>query len=268
MTMNSSARSKPGLVPDRVQLRPAPVFTQGATTLYAQFASVLRGRILGGEFGPGDLLPSIAELCKIYNLGRITVSHGLQILADEGLISVQRGRGTQVIHSPAGQQTLPMFQSATTMSYSVPEKYSVQLDARLAGQSLPENRWAIGEPFTAYVRFDKVDMDDGRPYSLSTIFIPEEIAKRFPAGAEQKFKLFRLAQKHSRVRVTGGKERFTVAAADIHEAEKLRIPMATPVARAIRVFTDERDRVVYYAISSYRGDFFGIELDLSSHFQA
>jgi len=265
--MISSTRSKPKHEEDRVFPRPAPVFTQGATTLYAQFASVLRGRILGGEFAPGDLLPSIAQLCKTYNLGRITVSHGLQILADEGLITVERGRGTQVIHSPGERQTLPMFKSLTTMSYTDPEKYSVQLDTRLTGQSLPDNRWAVGEPFDSYVRIDKVDSDDGRPYCQSTVYVAEAISRKFPAGAEKKYKLFRLVQKYSSMPITGGKERFTVAAADIHEAEKLRIPMAAPVAHAIRVFTDERNRVVYYGISSYRGDLFGIELDLSEHFK-
>ena len=61
--------------------RTAPKFVAGSTTLYAQLASVLRGRILGGEWAPGSDIPSIEELCSQYGLGRITVRQALQILA-------------------------------------------------------------------------------------------------------------------------------------------------------------------------------------------
>ena len=58
-------------------MQPAPRFVAGATTLYAQLASVLRNRILSGEWRLDDTLPSIDELCAHYQLGRITVRQAL-----------------------------------------------------------------------------------------------------------------------------------------------------------------------------------------------
>jgi len=80
--------------------------------LYHQLYEILRGAIGRGEWKPGDMLPSELELTERYQVSRITVRQVLDMLAKEGLIYRQRGRGTFVAH-PTVDQVLQRIVSFT-----------------------------------------------------------------------------------------------------------------------------------------------------------
>jgi GntR family transcriptional regulator len=73
--------------------------------LYHQLYEILRGKIFRGEWKPGDLIPPESELVECYQVSRTTVRQVLDLLANEGLIYRQQGRGTFVAH-PTVEQTL------------------------------------------------------------------------------------------------------------------------------------------------------------------
>ncbi|MCL4394177.1 MAG: GntR family transcriptional regulator [Chloroflexi bacterium] len=49
-----------------------------------------------GLFRPGDQLPSESQLCRRYRVSPMTVRRAINLLADQGVISTARGRGTFV----------------------------------------------------------------------------------------------------------------------------------------------------------------------------
>ncbi|HEY46507.1 MAG TPA: GntR family transcriptional regulator [Anaerolineae bacterium] len=63
---------------------------------YAQLVRILTGQIAAGVFRPGDRLPSEAQLCERYGVSPMTVRRVVNILADQGLVTTERGRGTFV----------------------------------------------------------------------------------------------------------------------------------------------------------------------------
>jgi GntR family transcriptional regulator len=256
MSATTAARS-------RVAAPEAPKFVAGATALYAQLASVLRSRIRGGDWKPGEDIPSIDELCKHYGLGRITVRQALMILADEGLISSHRGRRTFVTWSPPGDESLPLFPSVTAIEHDV-EHYSIEVVERIRVKQPPSRFARWGEFRGPYMRLRKVEFEGERPYGFSDLYIPEELYRRFPKGAENRAKLVRLVLQYARPPVTGARERITVAAADFEEASRLSYPMSAPVARVERVFADRDRRIVYCGQTVYRGDLFAVERDLAA----
>ncbi|MBA2278206.1 MAG: substrate-binding domain-containing protein [Chloroflexia bacterium] len=68
--------------------------------LYVQLLRTLQRRLDAGEWRPGDLLPSEAELGRTYNVSRITVARAMSDLARTG--AVRRQRGTRpVVAAPA-----------------------------------------------------------------------------------------------------------------------------------------------------------------------
>ena len=67
---------------------------------YRQLADLIRAAIDRGEYAPGSLLPSEDELARRYNVSRPTVNRAMSILRSEGLIRVERGRGTIVRDLP------------------------------------------------------------------------------------------------------------------------------------------------------------------------
>ncbi len=67
---------------------------------YKTIAAALRQRIAAGDYAPGSLLPSEAELTAEYQVSRNTLRRALTELEEERLITVLPGRGRIV--APAG----------------------------------------------------------------------------------------------------------------------------------------------------------------------
>jgi GntR family transcriptional regulator len=63
---------------------------------YAQLVRILTGQLAAGVLRPGDRLPSEAQLCERYGVSPMTVRRVVNILADQGMVTAERGRGTFV----------------------------------------------------------------------------------------------------------------------------------------------------------------------------
>lgn len=75
----------------------------------AHVAKYLEGRILSGEFSPGDLLPAERELSTELGVSRSVVREALGQLASLGLIQRRQGSGTRVA-APSKAPVLLGFQ--------------------------------------------------------------------------------------------------------------------------------------------------------------
>lgn len=64
--------------------------------LYIQLSKQLSEAIYGGEYGPGDKLPSENDLCRQFNVSRITVRQALNQLIQQDLAFSVHGKGTFV----------------------------------------------------------------------------------------------------------------------------------------------------------------------------
>ena len=65
-------------------------------TLSEQVAKLLAARITAGDWKPGAKLPSEAELCKAFKVGRSSLREALTSLAFIGLIRVRAGGGSML----------------------------------------------------------------------------------------------------------------------------------------------------------------------------
>ncbi len=65
-------------------------------TAWRRIADELAEAIARGEYHPGDTLPASVALAERYGVHRHTVRQAFRHLADQGLVTVARGRGTQV----------------------------------------------------------------------------------------------------------------------------------------------------------------------------
>ena len=64
--------------------------------VFRQLADLLRDQIESGELGPGEPLPSELRLAQEYGISRTTVRQAIAQLRTEGLVTVDRPRGTFV----------------------------------------------------------------------------------------------------------------------------------------------------------------------------
>lgn len=64
--------------------------------IYIQIMNLIKGKIVSGEIGKGDKLPSVREFSKKLKVNPNTVQRTYQELEREGLVFTQRGMGTFV----------------------------------------------------------------------------------------------------------------------------------------------------------------------------
>lgn len=69
----------------------------GAEFPYRQLATILRQRIVSGEYPAGRQLPSIMAFMAEFELAAKTVQRALKVLEDEGLIITVPNRGSFTI---------------------------------------------------------------------------------------------------------------------------------------------------------------------------
>jgi GntR family transcriptional regulator len=80
--------------------------TTRSTPLFEQLASAVRAAIVDGRVIGGERLPSARQLAATTGVNVHTVLRGYQLLRDEGLIELHRGRGAVVATRIGGHSAL------------------------------------------------------------------------------------------------------------------------------------------------------------------
>ena len=70
-------------------------------------AGRIRGRIVGGEIGPGDKLPSESELRAEFGVSRTVIREAISRLQAAGLVETYQGKGTFVLVRPSDEPFSP-----------------------------------------------------------------------------------------------------------------------------------------------------------------
>ena len=67
--------------------------------LYVQIYAIILEKIESGEWPSGTQIPPEDELCRIYDVSKVTVREAIQELVREGYLKRQQGKGTFVLYS-------------------------------------------------------------------------------------------------------------------------------------------------------------------------
>jgi GntR family transcriptional regulator len=159
---------------------------------YRQIADRLRERILGGEFAPGDPLPSESELVAEFGVSRPTVRSALSLLKNEGRIHARQGRGVFV---RAQKQRLRRSSDRYSQQNREPGRTPLVADTaaveppqvellRFAPQpasSAIAGRLALAEDSLVLVTALRLHTSEG-VVQTSTAYLPYELAKDSPAA--------------------------------------------------------------------------------------
>jgi GntR family transcriptional repressor for pyruvate dehydrogenase complex len=97
-------------------------------TLSEQVAKQLAARITVGDWQPGEKLPSEAELCKAFHVGRSSLREALTSLAFIGMIRIHAGGGSYVAQQPSAYATGAWLNSETLNNVKALEEF---IEARL-----------------------------------------------------------------------------------------------------------------------------------------
>lgn len=142
---------------------------RGGVALWRRIADDVRLDIIGGKLEQGAKLPSEAELAERFSANRHTVRRALAVLAEEGVVRAEQGRGTFV-------------DEARRLSYRIGRR--TRFSEGLAGQTRGTKGVLLGrseETASAgvaralglrvgakLVRLETLTLADGRPLSRGT----------------------------------------------------------------------------------------------------
>ena len=223
-------------------------------TLWRQIAESLSADLRTGRLKAGERLPTELELAERFAVNRHTVRRALAMLADQGILRIEQGRGT--------------FVNDTTIDYVLGRRtrFSANLQAQGRG---PGHRLLAAEQTTvsgsiaadlrlregaAVMRLETLGIADGLPmgYGISEFPLP-----RF-AGIDDAYR--RLGSVTEALREFGVPDytrkitRLLARMPSEREAHHLDQSIGRPVLQSEAVNVDARGRPTHHSLTVFAGD--------------
>jgi GntR family phosphonate transport system transcriptional regulator len=229
--------------------------------LYLQIADELRRNIEEAVFNVGDRLPTEAELSERFGVNRHTLRRAMEVLRQEGIVGVERGRGSFVMATPIA---VPLSQrvrfnealkaQSLQPSWQVLRIVELQADAKLSQRLEIE----IGAPVVLYERLSSVEEV---PVSISSSHFS---GQHFP-GLLKHCEVYRsistMLQTEYGCDHFRRRTRLSARLAQLEDARLLKMPANGAVLLSESINVDQNGTVIEYGVTRFRGDRMELVLD-------
>jgi GntR family transcriptional regulator len=224
---------------------------------YREVEEDLRYKILFGHWKPGEQIPTEEELCKTYNVSRITVRKAVHELENAGYLFRQSGKGTFVTDWPDNTPETPALKSFTNEMQALGKKAITidvelnvtQADKIMAGiLNIP-----VGHQIIQLKRVRAVEGGVIIGYSINSF----PFTRDFSTDPADYYDSFYKYLETFGIFFTSAKEYLEAMLPPPEVAEKLRISVSDPVLKSVkishttdRLFTEHN--ICYFVGSEYR----------------
>ncbi|MEM6426683.1 MAG: phosphonate metabolism transcriptional regulator PhnF [Cyanobacteria bacterium P01_H01_bin.119] len=225
-----------------------------ALPLYLQIAGELRRNIQESVFKVGDRLPPETELSQRFGVNRHTLRRAVEVLRQEGIIDIERGRGTFVMATPI---TVPLgkrvrYNEALKAQSLVPQwqilkGLELNADIKLA-QRL---EIAVGDPVILFERLSQVD---DMPISLASSYFPGQRLPNLLHHCQTYRSVSKLLAQEYNCDHIRRSTRLSARSARAQDARLLKMPATTPILLSESINVDQAGIVIEYGVTRFRGD--------------
>ncbi len=224
---------------------------------YRVIEQALRERI--ARLGPGDRLPSDAELCAEFGVSRMTARQAMQRLAEDGLIRREPGRGSFVASPPAHRRTnrLMSFSQEMLRTGRVP---SSRVLTRVVRPSTAAEAEALGVPARQpVVVLRRLRQADAEPIALESAVLVGATADAV-LRADLTTGSLHEALGRAGFALRHGEGTIGAAAATAEDARLLAIHVGDPLLVERRVIIDTHGRRIEATESRYPADRYALDV--------
>lgn len=231
-----------------------PLRGGAAIPLWLQLKHALRD-LVTFDLGPGDRIPTEAELGAHYGLSRITVRQAVTSLVDEGLLHRQQGRGTfvRLARRDAPMQNPGHF-LASAFDGGTPGAVRVHAAETVPGPSWVASRLGIAAGAPVH-KLRRLLERDGGPVAIRTSFVPAALAPDLLV-TDLSPPLHLVLESVFGLVAREAQERMEVIRADSFRAGLLEIAEHEPLVMTERVASDASGQAIECARTYYRADSF------------
>ena len=232
-----------------------------AIPLYYQLETILRKKIVSGDFSPQTAMPSEDALATEYKVSRITVRQALSSLEQDGLVIRQRGRGT-FVSEKANALELPRFTGSIEDLVLMGKRTKTKVieSAWIDPPDIIRERLKVKDG--KVLRLEKVRHIEGEPFSHVFNYLPPDIGKRLPMHLVTSKPILIILEDDLNVRATEADQTVAATIADAAVASLLNIRVGDPLLKAERTVYDVKGNPVEYVSVVYRADKYAFTMKL------
>jgi GntR family transcriptional regulator len=229
---------------------------KSATPLYHSLGHIIRSKVEGREWLPGEQIPSERKLMEMCGLSRATVRQGIEYLVREGVLYRVQGKGTFVASPKVKfeQGMLRLLEFSDTMKRNGLSP-STQLLGKDRAQPPPNVRQALALPVSEDVIWvQRLLLVNGAPMVIESCYLPQGRFPDFLAAYDSDEHPHRFIYERYGVQVVGGSDAFEPVILEGREAALLGVKRGFPALWVEQVCLDGEGRPVAFCSSLLRGD--------------
>ncbi|AMR32287.1 GntR family transcriptional regulator [Mucilaginibacter sp. PAMC 26640] len=222
--------------------------------LHAQAEEMLRKLITEEEYQNGKNIPNEVDLANMLAISRTTLRMALNKLVFEGLLIRKKRAGTKVAPGPVSSKSnnwlsfsqemklrgIPIKNFELHVSWEMPDAGLAKFFDIRQDKPVLKMRRVRGRPEEPFVIFESY-------FHPRVGLTPDDDFKR---------PLYELLEHDHSVIASLSKEEISAIAADEMIAEKLRIPLGSPILFRKRFVYDQGERPIEYNVGYYKADSF------------
>lgn len=228
--------------------------------LYYQLKEEIRRKILSNEWAEGSRLPSETEICKMFEVSRITVRKAIDELQSENYLVKKQGKGT-FVQGRCIDQKLHKFYSFSEEL----DRLGIKETAKLAifqeivpGASIREALQLEVEEKVFWIK--RIRYMDEKSYTIEQSYIPMKYAPEMTGelvannGLYKTLRMFQVFPERA-------EETFSAVNLSKEDAKDMNLPVNDAAIKLIRITYSGAD-IIEYCRSVVRGDVFHYTVEL------
>lgn len=225
-----------------------------ALPLYAQIADELRRNIETSVYRVGDQLPTEQELSARFGVNRHTLRRAVDVLRQEGLIRVDRGRGMFVASAPIalsiGQRV--RYNEMLKAHGLQPSKRTLRIAELPADKTLAKHLdIALGDPV---ILFERLSLADGSAISISSSHFPGDRLPGLMEHCKHYQSISKLLQREYGLDHIRRSTRISARIVQPRDARYLNVPANTPILLTESINVNQHNELIEYGVTRFRGD--------------
>ncbi|MBP0017084.1 MAG: phosphonate metabolism transcriptional regulator PhnF [Cyanobacteria bacterium SBLK] len=225
-----------------------------SSPVYTKIADELRKNIQDRVYSIGERLPPEIQLSERFGVNRHTLRRAISLLRNEGLVRVDRGRGTFVasipIRYPIGKRV--RYNKALKAQGQIPSTKTIRCLEIPANETIAEELQLNFGDGVALI--ERLGLADKQPISICTSYFP---LQRFPdilqqmEGRKSISKLLREVYNCDHLRKS---TRVSARPIKPDDARLLQVPLNQPILLVESMNVDREGKAIEYGVTRFRGD--------------
>jgi len=239
------------------------VLDRGPTPLYYQLKTILESKIHSQEFKENDRLPTELELCKEFNVSRVTVRHALSEMMKAGLIYRDRGKGTFI--TEGAELKKPVLKGSIEDLIGAAKGTRIKI---LSYKEIPLPKNLSKMPRLnktgSVFQLELVRSIPKGPMGYSLIYFPSSLGKTIRLDElKETTEIITFVEESLKTQAHRANQTIDVGVADKLIAKYLSVRPETPTLIIQRAYYSREGALMFVAKTHFRPDRFKYEIELT-----